>query len=332
MSIMTQKKQIFVWSGENDWAIVKEKQKWINVFEKKFGDFNIIKMDFENVRSVKETEQELKNAMQVDSLFGRQKLIILKNVFIKKIDNNFENVILRSFENIPENFFIVFCQKEKIDKRNKIYKKIQSLEKQGRVEIKDFAMPKSWELNNWIKNQVIKHNSGISSAAVSQLIVLAGNDLWQLEAEIQKLTNYCRGREISESDVNELVKGKFNNDIFQFVDAISARNKSRSAKLLSDQLSSGANQFYLLSMIVRQFRNIIMVKNLKNSGQAKSPEFAAQQLGLHAFVAKKSWAQADKFQKNELDLIYQRLLAIDRKFKSTSWSPQLLFDLFVIGL
>ncbi len=329
---MAEKNQIFVWSGENDWAISKQIQKWIAVFNEKFGDFNILRIDFEEPGQKNRLEENLKNAMQVDSLFGQNKLIILKNVFSVKLSKEIEELIVQSMEKLPENFFIVFAQTGKIDKRNKIFKILQQLAKAGQAEIKEHQMPKGYALIEWIKKQVLEFRAKISNNAVERLVFLVGNDLWQLESEIKKLASYCQDREISENDIDELVRGKFNDDIFQFVDAISAKNKARSARLLSDQLGSGANQFYLLTMITRQFRNILLIKDLKDSNTVSSPEFAARQLKMHPFVAKKTWTQADRFERQELEIIYDRLLAIEKKFKTTSWSPQLLFDLFVIGL
>jgi len=326
---MAEKNQIFVWFGENDWAISKQILKWIEVFNSKYGDFNILKIDFEEPGQKNKLEETLKNAMQVDSLFGQNKLIILKNVFTKKLEKNIETLILESLEKLPETFFVIFSQRGNIDKRSKLFKKLNSLKNS---EVKSFDAPKGYLINDWIRKQVQQAGAQISNYAIDRLIVLVGNDLWQLETEIQKLSNYCQGREISDKDVDELVKGKFNDNIFQFVDALAAKNKAQSAKLLSDQLGSGANQFYLLTMISRQFRNILMVKDLKENNTVSSPEFAAQKLKLHPFVAKKTWQQADSFKKRELEIIYKRLLAIEKKFKSSSWSPQLLFDLFVIGL
>ncbi|MFZ5364617.1 MAG: DNA polymerase III subunit delta [Patescibacteria group bacterium] len=326
---MPEKKQIFVWFGENDWAISKQILKWIDVFNSKYGDFNILKIDFEEPGQKGRLEQTLKNAMQVDSLFGQNKLIILKNVFSKKLDKNIEALIISSLEKLPPTFFVIFSQKGEIDKRSKLYK---FLDKLDRAEVKSFDSPRGYQLTDWIRKQAELGGAKISRPAVERLSVLVGNDLWQLETEIYKLANYCQGREIADKDVDELVKGKFNDDIFQFVDALSAKNRALGARLLSDQLQSGANQFYLLTMITRQFRNIIMVKDLKNSGRVSSPEFAARQLKMHPFVAKKTWQQADRFSFDELKKIYERLLAIEKKFKSSSWSPQLLFDLFVIGL
>jgi len=213
-----------------------------------------------------------------------------------------------------------------------IAKKLKSLVKAGRADWQEFESFKGSQLVSWIKEQVQKAGAKISAAAIDRLIVLVGNDLWQLESEIKKLVNYCHGKEITENDIGELVIGKFNDNIFQFVDAISQKNKARSAQLLSEQLNSGANQFYLLSMLVRQFRNILLIKDLKESHAVSSSAQAAQKLKMHPFVAQKTWSQADRFQQDELKNIYQRLLAIEKRFKSSSWSAQLLFDLFVVGL
>jgi len=325
-------KQIYAWYGDNDWAISKQIQKWIEVFDKKFGSLNIVKVDFEDKTSKDRLEQTLKNAMQVDSLFGQNKLIILKNIFSSKLDKNIEKLIIESMEKLPDSFFIIISQKGKIDNRSKLAKSLKSLMQAGKAEIKEHKKPKGGQLMPWINEQAKKQDASMSFGAVNRLIVLVGDNLWQIEAEIKKLASYCKGREIAESDVDQLVIGRFNDDIFQFVDAVSLKNKARSSQLLSDQLSSGANQFYLLTMLTRQFRNILLIKDLKDRREVNSSGEAAKVLKMHPFVVQKTWGQADRFGREEIEKIYERLLAIEKKFKSTSWSPQLLFDLFVIGL
>lgn len=77
-------------------------------------------------------------------------------------------------------------------------------------------------------------------------------------------------------------------------------------------LESGENEIYILTMIARQFRNIAMAKLEPGINQAT----LAKKAGIHPFVAKKSIAQAQNFENEEILEIYNRIQGSDLKLKS----------------
>lgn len=322
-------KQIFLWFGDNDYEIAEKLKGWVKVFEKKYSNLNIIVFDFEEAKSKQTFLVEIKNALQVDSLFGINKLIVLKNFLSKKskVTQEMAELIISALDKLSANFFVVFVEKEKPDAKSSLLKKIQSLEKSGQAEISEFIRPRQSELGKWIVAQAKKNNVEISPGAVNLMIVSVGNDLWQLALEMVKLANYKVGR-IEEADVKLLVRGKYNDDIFALMDAISEKNKAKALKLFRDQLDGGANEMYLLTMLVRQFRILWQVKEALNK-RALTSDALARELKIHPYVAKRSMIFAKNFSLEQLKALYGKLLEFDIKIKTSNTSFELLFDLLI---
>lgn len=326
-----QLQQIFIWYGDNDFEISQTLRAWMQAFSQKYTGLNLVRFDFQDYRNKDKLIDELKNSLQVNSLFGANKLIVLKNFLLKECPAPISELLMLSVEKITDGFFIIFTQKNKPDSRLKIFKFIQNLSKKGQAQIQEFSQPKGLQLNQWIKNQVKASQSQIEPGAIELLAALVGNDLWQLDAEIQKLVNYNKGQSIKDSDVKLLVKGKFNDDIFQLMDAIGHKNKKQAIKLMKDQLDSGANEMYLFTMLVRQFRLVRMVKEAQQQGLVNKDEIASE-IKQHPFVVQKTIGQSSIFPNSRLIEIYSKLLEFEYSLKSKNIKFKILFDKFIAEL
>ena len=160
------------------------------------------------------------------------------------------------------------------------------------------------------------------------MTVLVGSDLSQLQQEADKLISYKKGEEIKVVDVKELVKAKFEDDVFKMVDAIVAKNKLLALKLISDKLKSGEAPLAILAMVARQFKIILKIKSgVKNS-------VGSEDSGLreHPFVISKATEQAKKFSIDELVAINQKIIEIESGLKSGVKNPELMFDMLVMEI
>jgi DNA polymerase III subunit delta len=202
----------------------------------------------------------------------------------------------------------------------------------------EFKKMNNSELAGWIKTEVEQRGGAISSRATAALAGLVGYDLWQIDREIDKLVNYKNGQQpvlaaggmpsaIEPEDVEKLVKGNFDDNIFALTDAIGARNKSLAIKLLEEQLELGANEIYLLTMITRQIKIILQVRQALDLGQSSRQMIT--ELKLNPYVAQKAIEQARHFSLNALKIIFDRLVEIDFKIKTGQGEPAVLIDLLV---
>jgi DNA polymerase-3 subunit delta len=83
-------------------------------------------------------------------------------------------------------------------------------------------------------------------------------------------------------------------------------------------------------MIVRQFRLLIQVKELKAEGA--NSQTIAKTLGIHPFPAGKLHNQANYFTPAQLEAVYRHLLETDVGIKSGEIEAEVALDLLVAGL
>jgi DNA polymerase III delta subunit len=226
----------------------------------------------------------------------------------------------------------------------------------------EFKKLSNTELSDWIKKETAARGGQIGAKAVAALITLTAGDSWQIDSEINKLINYKAGQreqqtplksplvkggeynappllykegqgevlEISEADVKELVRGHFEENIFALTDAIGARNRALAASLLEEELKSGANEIYLLSMITRQIKIILQVASALSAGSTERK--LAGELKLNPYVAQKAAAQARNFPPEKLKKSLSDLIEIDYKIKTGRGEPAVLLGLWLAGI
>ncbi len=326
-------KQVFFWHGDNDYEMSEQLGQWIKAFEKKYSGFNIFSIDAGLVKNMDKLHGDLKNAVQVDSLFGANKLIVLRNFLAhgKKINDEISDILLNATDKIAPGFFMIFMEQEKFKKTEKFYKEISKKIKAGKIEEQEFVVPATFKLPGWIENRVKKYDKKIERKAVDLLTALVGADLWQLANEIEKLVNYQEKEIITEAEVKLLVQGKYNDDIFQLMDAITAGDKKLIVKLMNDELASGAGDIYIISMLARQFRILLGMKELAEAGMRDS-KMIASKMQIHPFVAKKTYGYLNRYSMEQLKMIFHEILKMDIALKTKSVDFMTVFSAFTAKL
>ena len=181
---------------------------------------------------------------------------------------------------------------------------------------------------SWVRAEAKELGGEIESQAVQVLLGLVGMDLWQLHNEIVKLVNYADGRAVTAGDVALFVRANFSENIFGFIDALATRQQAQAVRLLYEQLESGLNETYILTMIARQVRILLAVSSVAHVSQ--QPGVLAAQLKLHPFVVKKALAQVGRFSPERLREMLQWLLEIDERTKTSAAQPRHMLESFVV--
>lgn len=274
--------------------------------------------------------QEVQNELNTTPFLAKRRLVVLKNFVLKNKNEEVGDLLLEfvAKERGVDDNIIVFYETDKPEgkEKNKLF---ELLAKSKFAQPFDKLSPA--ELLSYLNLEAKKLGAAIQPNAAQQLISVAGDDLWQLMNELQKLAAYAQGRAINAKDV-ELMCGQFLEDnIFQLIDAIAQKSSNRALKLTEDFFSLDQNVFYLLTMIIKQFRVLVQIKDLIENGMV-SADLAAKSLKIHPFVAKKSLAQAQKFKAEELKAIYGKLVELEKQLKSSYADEKLLIEKFVASL
>jgi len=298
-------------------------------FKKKYdpSGLNVVRLDGETLT----TEEFRKSVGQVGFL-AKKRFVVVENLIHKNKNKKIQEEIIEYLDNEwSDDNVLVFLEDEaeKVVRGKKGQKEAAKplLARLTQEKSEEFTLLSGEKLNKWIREEVKKRGGKIANPAVLELASLVGSDLWNMVSEIEKLINYKTKGLITADDIKSMVKAKFDENIFHLTDALAAKNAKLSFQLLHDQIASGAHELYVLTMLVRQFRILLQVREILDK---ESNYYAiASRLGLHPFVAQKAIRDARKFSLEELKNIYQQLLEIDIKIKTTQEDPRLLFDLLV---
>lgn len=313
---------------------------------------------------------------------AKSRLVIIKNL-LSEGKKKLQEQMIEFLDKIPESTVLVIYESEKVDRRMALFKALNkstistyeesipstmlsraySLEhtrdrsgqvgtssppRRCKIQAQEFKLLEPYELKKWIKNEVESQGGTIDNPAIDKLVEYVGNDLWRISNEIRKLTTYNlpagrHGLQLTTSEVELLVRPRITANVFDLIDAIGAQNIKRAQSELHKLLNSGQNELYIHTMIVYQFRNLLIIKDLlenqrsklKNQNdnlKIKNNVEIAKQSGLHPYVAEKTIAQAKNYTTDRLKEIYQILLDYDIKMKTGKIEPKLALDLLIVDL
>lgn len=256
------------------------------------------------------TVDEIRSSLLSTGLFSQKRFVVIRDVFL--MSETTQAVLIETLGKIDDDAIVV-CTADAISK--KAGQLGNTLLAAARAE--EYIPLTESQVRSWIQQRVAQAKATISPEGLLYLVQSISNDLWTLHAILNQLTAYTSTIDIGA--VKLFVKSPLDDNIFHFTDALSEQNTDLALKVLHDQLALGVNVFYLLSMIARQIRILIEVKETDGKG-----------LSLHPYVVKKVQVHARRFALADLQAIHHKLAEIDYQLKSSSADPQLLLDRFVI--
>jgi len=342
---------IIFFYGENDFRSTQKikdlKEKFLKEVDKTGNSLHIL--DGKDI-----SIGEINEKIGAQSLLSSKSMIIIEDIFLNKkkeflpdlleflkskIDT--DNIIVFKEDNLKVNKKGVIVKIDAGGKEKALLKKEKDFVKFLKEQkfIQEFKKFSGIETVNWIKKVVEERDGMITPSAAQSLANLSNNNLWQIDKEINKLINHRKGKvslnkeesiAIEVSEVENLVKGNFDENIFALTDAIGAKNKTMAIKLLEDQYLAGASDVYLLLMMTRQIKILLQISSaLENNLSSRE---IASILRLHPFVVQKGITQSRNFTLKRLKEIFNKLVEIDYNMKTGKLEIRLALSLFISKL
>jgi DNA polymerase-3 subunit delta len=193
------------------------------------------------------------------------------------------------------------------------------------------STPNVQGLLQWIKRRAADKGSSITPPAMQVLAELVGGDLWTIDRELEKLSLYATGRDITDSDVRAMVPYAQEANIFAAVDAIMDGKPGPALRLLMQLMEDGQEPLYIIAMIERQLRLIALARDLTDRGV--SPPDLGRRMGTNSdFVLRKTLGQARRLTLPQIRTKYRRVLESDLAIKQGRLEPALSLQLLVADL
>jgi len=171
------------------------------------------------------------------------------------------------------------------------------------------------ELRLWLGARARLLGAELEPPAAGLLIESTRGDLWSMASELEKLSLYASGRAISEGDVRAMVPAARDANVFALVDAI-VDGRTRSAlgqlELLLEQGAAGP---YLITMMARQYRQLIVAEDLLRSREPPEAIARAVELRLDTAGMRRLLQQARRADPSLLQQQLEAIAAADAAIK-----------------
>lgn len=295
-------KNLILLTGEDDFRLRERLKFYRNAFRQKYPDGEI--EIFEKDKSL----GDLENTCCTPSLFGGRRLVITEEFWTA---DKFEQAQKCDFfKKLPDfsEEITVLAVEPKLDKRLKCSKFLLENATKEEFDLLDEA-----ETVRWIEQYTQKKGGKISRNCAQELFRRCGVDLWNLSREIEKLLA-AGENEITSELIQSLTLPHPSVVLWDFLESLSKKSVQQAMDKWKDLLASGTSVHEIFPMILREVRIHALIRDGIEQN-LNAPRIAAL-TKLHPFVVQKTYPLTQKFSREKIEIMYDKLFEIDQKLKT----------------
>ncbi len=293
--------------GNDSYRIHERANVLKDAFRTKFDShgLNTLRMDGADF-DIATLHTQLKTA----GLFAQKRFVLLENVW--ELTAEQQETLHAELTHVDADTIFCVTAGEPPRKNNLLFKQLLKSDK-----VEEYNELTPVQLRTFIQNTCQSANATIAPDAVEYLAASVGTDLWRLHNELNKLIHF--NSHVTLENVQQFVSASLDENIFHLTDALGNRNLKEASRLLNEQIESGANEQYVLTMLGRHLAALVKVKKTNGRG-----------LTMHPYALKKCLAQSRRFSADQLAGLVWRVLEIDQKTKTRVTDTRILLDLLLV--
>lgn len=291
-----------------------------------------LKIEEENIVKYNLEEDSISSVLveaSTVSMFSDKKLIICDNSSFlsanKSLTDDEIKELTKYLENQFDDVYILFIvREEKIDSRKKISKLISKISK-----VYDCNKIESYRLSNYVGDYIRDNGYSISSSSIELIISKVGYELSNIIKELEKLFIY-KGNDakITKEDIEEVITNNLEKNIFELTNAITNREKDKIIKIYNDLIKSGEDPIKLIITLSNQFRLLMQVKIMRNSGYSEKEIVST--LKEHPYRI--NLAMKNTYNIEDIKKILLKLSKLDEKIVTGKIDKYFGFEMFLLDL
>ncbi|MBU1661001.1 MAG: DNA polymerase III subunit delta [Chloroflexi bacterium] len=329
---MAEKPVVYILHGDDEYALAQ----FIANMEKKLGDPVSAEMNITRLDGRIFSPQAMISATHTMPFLTERRLVVLTDPLggmkSQPIRKKFRSIL----EQIPATTALALViHRPLVNARDKKQGTQHWLQKWaakqgGRVYMREFLLPQGPQMARWIQGQAKDMGGEFSFEAAGLLANFVSNDPRWAAQEVEKLLAYANySRPVEPDDVENLTTYAGEGDVFAMVDALGNRDGQQALRMLH-RLLDNDEPLRLYGMIVRQFRLLLLTRELLDSGFREAE--IARKLKTYPFVARKLIGQTRNFSIEALEDIYHKLLDLDEAMKTGQIEGETALDTLMAAL
>lgn len=314
-------KSVYLLCGPEGYLVRRYRDKLLNAFcgsssKKALSD----DMNFNAFIGKEVTVGQVIDLAETLPFFAERRVILIEDsgLFMKDGDKLAEYLADK-----PETTVFIFVESA-ADKRSKLYKAVTNAGHAAEFRVQDEDT-----LKRWIVSIVRKENKQITVRAVEALLERTASDMELLSKELEKLFCYTQEKDsIDLPDVEAICTTVIGNHIFDMISAMANKNQMEALRLYYELLALREPPMKILSLIGRQFAQMIMIKDLRNRGYDKRK--ISEKTEIKPFIVDKYLGQAAKFSTATLKAAMEDCVNFDDAVKKGNLSDRMCVELLLV--
>lgn len=320
-------KQVFLFFGNQDLLVQENVEKCtVDLLDGREREWCFERYDlFEFVRvngeePAKKIDEFLVNC-ETQPMFSDQKVFRLDHTELLKKPNTKDpysshsrlfETLARLLSDPPSYLFLIFTSPASREQEfsKPLFRLIQE-----HGQIRKFVAYDDQSPLSWLQQRIREKKLNLNRNAALTLIEIVGNDLNDLDQELEKLkTRFPDGGEIDEETLKSAVRGHKHASAFRMAEALAQKQLHQALEILDQQLREAPrDQVRLFSLVILQFRRLL---NLHYLQQMHVPESdLSGKIRLPPFLTKQALKQAKQYTCLELESIMLELAHLDLSIK-----------------
>lgn len=301
----TVKSKVYLLWGDEEFLRDYYKNALISkVLDKDFADFN-----YKQYTTKKPVYDEIESFFASYPCMSEKKIIYIKDSGIfKKASEEDKKFWQKLFYDLPDFAIIIFSEKS-VDKRNALYKAVNS-----DFACDEFAFQKRPELTSWIIRYFAKYEKNISDGDARYLIDCCSESMYILKGEIEKLANYkINSKTITKDDIDKCSCKIPESRVFKMIDDILDKNYKEAGDKLYELKLLKEEPIALTAAVFAKYTQLRKMKLLSKS---LSPREIAVKTGQKDFIVNLNLNKIKNVPIEKLDNILVACQNLDYKIKS----------------
>ena len=211
--------------------------------------------------------------------FADRRVIVLENTWLFGKKSSETEALADYLEKLPETTYLIFVEEDPAG-TTRLMKQIRKL-----GFVLECSTPEETDLKKWVVVQLRTRGQQISGRGLDALISSAGDDMLNIQNELNKLSDYCYGRElITDEDVRAVCSVRVKDRIFDMISAIANHDTDQALRIYADLTLLKTPPQVILSLMTRQFNQLLQAGELL---QSHSESETASMLKINPYVLSK---------------------------------------------
>ena len=308
------------------------------------GDDDLYDVNTTTLNGATVSLAELEAAWSTIPFLADKRIVVVRNLLVRMeqgrgsgssrsrgMDGEWADIGER-LAHVPDSTELIFVDAA-VSRNNPLLRAIRPL-----AQVHEFRLPSVRDMPGWVRQRADRLGAAIEPSAISALVDAIGNDTRLVDMELQKLALYRSdgrsdgrsGGMIGRQDVEAMVSYVREANIFAAVDAALEGRAGFALRLAHQILAEGRSSTYVVTMLARQVRFLIVAKDMKARGFQQDE--IGRRLSIRGYPLTKTMQQEGRFSAERLAEIHRRLLEADLSIKTGAADEEMALDALIVGL